>query len=187
VNEAFGIADPAVRGPFNSTAVGKPHIGTEYFLRRLAAEIDAGSNRLHKGRFQNLVLNGHGCHCLPGGTGLSLRSRMAEGDRGLSKSSDTGEKKLDAGRMVSRLFTAVLHHTETRWGNRAWGLAGLCNFSWGAITHGTDLRFQRKRATAQTVPHRKLPKRQGGTTLKPKAQQKAGEKKSERAAKTATD
>ena len=56
------------------TAVGKPHISTEYFLSDALPEIDADPDLLHKA-FQNLVLNA--MDAMPAGGTLSLRSSDA--------------------------------------------------------------------------------------------------------------
>src|SRR5258708_9877615 len=69
VNEALRDAIRLFEPQF--TAVGKPHIGTGYFLSDSLPEIDADSDLLHKA-FQNLVLNA--MDAMPAGGPLSLRS-----------------------------------------------------------------------------------------------------------------
>src|SRR5258708_39096974 len=81
------------------TAVGKPHIGTEYFLSDSLPEIDADSDLLHKA-FQNLVLNA--MDAMPAGGTLSLRSRDG-GETVLIEVSDTGKGLTPE--ECSRLFT----------------------------------------------------------------------------------
>src|SRR5258707_9441273 len=85
VNEALRNAIRLFEPQF--TAVGKPHIGTEYFLSDSLPEIDADSDLLHKA-VQNLGLNAK--DAMPAGGTLSLRSRSEErrvGKEGRSRGS----------------------------------------------------------------------------------------------------
>src|SRR6266403_1173872 len=155
------------------TAVGKPHIGTEYFLSDSLPEIDADSDLLHKA-FQNLVLNA--MDAMPAGGTLSLRSRDG-GETVLIEVSDTGKGLTPE--ECSRLFTP--YYTTKQMGT---GLGLAIVQSVVSDHHGT-ISVSSEEGYGTTF-HIELPKRQGGTALKPKAQAKAAEKESERAA-TATD
>jgi signal transduction histidine kinase len=171
VNEALRDAIRLFEPQF--TAVGKPHIGTEYFLSDSLPEIDADSDLLHKA-FQNLVLNA--MDAMPAGGTLSLRS-SDRGDAVRIEVSDTGKGLTPE--ECSRLFTP--YYTTKQLGTGL-GLAivqSVVSDHHGTISvsseegHGATFRIE-------------LPKRQGGTALKPKADTKPTEKESERAA-TATD
>jgi signal transduction histidine kinase len=155
------------------TAVGKPHIGTDYFFSDSLPEIDADSDLLHKA-FQNLVLNA--MDAMPAGGTLSLRSSDA-GEVVRIEVSDTGKGLTPE--ECSRLFTP--YYTTKQLGTGL-GLAivqSVVSDHHGTISvsseegHGTTFRIE-------------LPKRQGGAALKPKADAKPAEKESERAA-TATN
>jgi signal transduction histidine kinase len=171
VNEALRDAIRLFEPQF--TAVGKPHIGTEFFLSDSLPEIDADSDLLHKA-FQNLVLNA--MDAMPAGGTLSLRSSDA-GDVVRIEVSDTGKGLTPE--ECSRLFTP--YYTTKQLGTGL-GLAivqSVVSDHHGTISvsseegHGTTFRIE-------------LPKRQGGAALKPKADAKPAEKESERAA-TATN
>jgi len=171
VNEALRDAIRLFEPQF--TAVGKPHISTEYFLSDALPEIDADSDLLHKA-FQNLVLNA--MDAMPAGGTLSLRSSDG-GDTVRIEVSDTGKGLTPE--ECSRLFTP--YYTTKQLGTGL-GLAivqSVVSDHHGTIAvsseegHGTTFRIE-------------LPKRQGGAAHKPKADAKPAEKESERAA-TATD
>jgi two-component system nitrogen regulation sensor histidine kinase NtrY len=171
VNEALRDAIRLFEPQF--TAVGKPHIGTEYFLSDSLLEIDADSDLLHKA-FQNLVLNA--MDAMPAGGTLSLRSSDG-GDTVRIEVCDTGKGLTPE--ECSRLFTP--YYTTKQLGTGL-GLAivqSVVSDHHGTISvsseegHGTTFRIE-------------LPKRQGGAALKPKADAAPVEKESERAA-TATD
>ncbi len=155
------------------TAVGKPHITTEYFLSDALPEIDADADLLHKA-FQNLVLNA--MDAMPAGGTLSLRSSDA-GETVRLEISDTGKGLTPE--ECSRLFTP--YYTTKQLGTGL-GLAivqSLVADHQGTISvsseegHGTTFRIE-------------LPKRQSGAALKPKAEENPPEPLSERAA-TASD
>ena len=171
VNEALRDAIRLFEPQF--TAVGKPHIGTEYFLSDSLPEIDADPELLHKA-FQNLVLNA--MDAMPAGGTLSLRSSDA-GDSVRIEVSDTGKGLTPE--ECSRLFTP--YYTTKQLGTGL-GLAivqSVVSDHHGTISvsseegHGTTFRIE-------------LPKRQGGGAIKPKAETAPVEKESERAA-TASD
>ncbi len=171
VNEALRDAIRLFEAQF--TAVGKPHIGTEYFLSDSLPEIDADPELLHKA-FQNLVLNA--MDAMPAGGTLSLRSSDG-GDTVRIEVSDTGKGLTPE--ECSRLFTP--YYTTKQLGTGL-GLAivqSVVSDHHGTISvsseegHGTTFRIE-------------LPKRQGGATIKPKVEAALVEKESERAA-TASD
>src|SRR5208283_5268111 len=145
------------------TAVGKPHIATEYFLNDSLPEIDADPELLHKA-FQNLVLNA--MDAMPAGGTLSLRSTDG-GDTVRIEVSDTGKGLTPE--ECSRLFTP--YYTTKQLGTGL-GLAIVQSVS-SEEGHGATFRIE-------------LPKRHTGATIKPKAEAATLEKESERAA-TASD
>jgi len=133
--------------------VGKPHIGTEYFLSDSLSEIDADSDLLHKA-FQNLVLNA--MDAMPAGGTLSLRS-IDGGDVVRIEVSDTGKGLTPE--ECSRLFTP--YYTTKQLGTGL-GLAivqSVVSDHRGTISvaseesHGTTFRIE-------------LPRRQPGVTTK---------------------
>jgi two-component system, NtrC family, nitrogen regulation sensor histidine kinase NtrY len=171
VNEALRDAIRLFEAQF--TAVGKPHISTEYFLSDSLPAIDADPELLHKA-FQNLVLNA--MDAMPAGGTLSLRSSDG-GDTVRIEVSDTGKGLTPE--ECSRLFTP--YYTTKQLGTGL-GLAivqSVVSDHHGTISvsseegHGTTFRIE-------------LPKRQGGTAVKPKTDAAPAEKVSERAA-TASD
>src|SRR5271157_1078065 len=171
VNEALRDAVRLFEPQF--TAVGKPHIATEYFLNDSLPEIDADPELLHKA-FQNLVLNA--MDAMPAGGTLSLRSTDG-GDTVRIEVSDTGKGLTPE--ECSRLFTP--YYTTKQLGTGL-GLAivqSVVSDHHGTISvsseegHGATFRIE-------------LPKRHTGATIKPKAEAATLEKESERAA-TASD
>lgn len=171
VNEALRDAIRLFEPQF--TAVGKPHIGTEYFLNDSLSEIDADPELLHKA-FQNLVLNA--MDAMPAGGTLSLRSSDS-GDSVRIEVSDTGKGLTPE--ECSRLFTP--YYTTKQLGTGL-GLAivqSVVSDHHGTISvsseegHGTTFRIE-------------LPKRQGGAAIRPKTEAGPIEKEPERAA-TASD
>ena len=171
VNEALREAVRLFEPQF--TAVGKPHITTEYFLSDSLPEIDADPDLLHKA-FQNLVLNA--MDAMSAGGTLSLRSSDS-GEAVRIEVSDTGKGLTPE--ECSRLFTP--YYTTKQQGTGL-GLAivqSVVSDHHGTISvsseegHGTSFRME-------------LPKRQSGAAIKPKAEAATSEALSERAA-TASD
>jgi len=155
------------------TAVGKPHITTEYFLSETLPEIDGDADLLHKA-FQNLVLNA--MDAMPAGGTLSLRSRDA-GDIARLEISDTGKGLTPE--ECSRLFTP--YYTTKQLGT---GLGLAIVQSVVADHHGTiSVSSEEGHGTTFRI---ELPKRQSGRASKPKTEEKPAEPLSERAA-TASD
>jgi signal transduction histidine kinase len=155
------------------TAVGKPHITTEYFLSDELPEIAADPDLLHKA-FQNLVLNA--MDAMPAGGTLSLRSSDA-GDVVRLEISDTGKGLTPE--ECSRLFTP--YYTTKQLGT---GLGLAIVQSVVADHHGTiSVSSEEGRGTTFRI---ELPKRQSSTAIKPKTQATPAESLSERAA-TASD
>ena len=171
INEALREAIRLFEPQF--TAVGKPHITTEYFLSDALPEIDADPDLLHKA-FQNLVLNA--MDAMSAGGTLSLRSSDS-GETVRIEVSDTGKGLTPE--ECSRLFTP--YYTTKQQGTGL-GLAivqSVVSDHHGAISvsseegHGTSVRIE-------------LPKHQSGAVIKPKAEAAISEPLSERAA-TASD
>ncbi len=167
VNEALRDAVRLFEPQF--TAVGKPHIATEYFLSDALPEIEADPDLLHKA-FQNLVLNA--MDAMPAGGNLSLRSNDA-GDTVRIAVSDTGKGLTPE--ECSRLFTP--YYTTKQLGTGL-GLAivqSVVSDHHGTISvsseegHGTTFKIE-------------LPKHQTGAVLKPKTEPPPAEPMSERAA-----
>jgi signal transduction histidine kinase len=171
VNEALREAVRLFEAQF--TAVGKPHITTEYFLSDALPEIDADPDLLHKA-FQNLVLNA--MDAMPAGGTLSLRSSDA-GDAVRLEISDTGKGLTPE--ECSRLFTP--YYTTKQLGT---GLGLAIVQSVVADHHGTiSVSSEEGHGTTFRI---ELPKRQSGTAIKSKTEKKPAEPLSERAA-TASD
>ena len=171
VNEALREAVRLFEPQF--TAVGKPHITTEYFLSDALPEIDADADLLHKA-FQNLVLNA--MDAMPAGGTLSLRSSDA-GETVRLEVSDTGKGLTPE--ECSRLFTP--YYTTKQLGT---GLGLAIVQSVVADHHGTiSVSSEEGHGTTFRI---ELPKRQSGTALKPKVEAKPAEPLPERAA-TASD
>jgi len=155
------------------TAVGKPHIATEYFLSDALPEIDGDADLLHKA-FQNLVLNA--MDAMPAGGTLSLRSSDA-GDAVRLEISDTGKGLTPE--ECSRLFTP--YYTTKQLGT---GLGLAIVQSVVADHHGAiSVSSEEGRGTTFRI---ELPKRQSGAAMTQKTETPPAEPLSERAA-TASD
>jgi len=155
------------------TAVGKPHITTEYFLSDSLAEIEADPDLLHKA-FQNLVLNA--MDAMPAGGTLSVRSTDA-GEAVRIEVSDTGKGLTPE--ECSRLFTP--YYTTKQQGT---GLGLAIVQSVVADHHGTiSVSSEEGHGTTFRI---ELPKRQSGVAIKPRKEGPPTEPLSERAA-TASD
>src|SRR5271157_2225014 len=153
VNEALRDAVRLFEPQF--TAVGKPHIATEYFLNDSLPEIDADPELLHKA-FQNLVLNA--MDAMPAGGTLSLRSTDG-GDTVRIEVSDTGKGLTPE--ECSRLFTP--YYTTKQLGT---GLGLAIVQSVVSDHHGTiSVSSEEGRGATFRMD---LPKRQPGAALKPK-------------------
>jgi nitrogen fixation/metabolism regulation signal transduction histidine kinase len=167
VNEALRDAVRLFEPQF--TAVGKPHIATEYFLSESLPEIDADCDLLHKA-FQNLVLNA--MDAMPGGGTLSLRTIDADESIRIEVS-DTGKGLTPE--ECSRLFTP--YYTTKQQGT---GLGLAIVQSVVSDHHGTiSVSSEEGRGTTFRID---LPKRQSGAVIKPKADAAPIEPESERAA-----
>src|SRR5882724_3218410 len=171
VNEALRDAIRLFEPQF--TAVGKPHIGTEYFLSDSLPEIDADSDLLHKA-FQNLVLNA--MDAMPAGGTLSLRSRDG-GETVLIEVSDTGKGLTPE--ECSRLFTPYYTTKQVGTGLGLAIVQSVVSDHHGTISvsseegHGTTFRID-------------LPLRQSNALVKPAAEeQKLGGTESAKAAAVA--
>ena len=135
------------------TAVGKPHITTEFFLSDSLPEIDADSELLHKA-FQNLVLNA--MDAMPGGGNLSMRSSDAESVVRIEVS-DTGKGLTPE--ECSRLFTP--YYTTKQKGT---GLGLAIVQSVVSDHHGNiSVSSEEGRGTTFRI---ELPKHQSGVGLK---------------------
>jgi len=155
------------------TAVGKPHITTEYFLSESLPEIDADPDLLHKA-FQNLVLNA--MDAMPAGGTLSMRSADA-GETARIEVSDTGKGLTPE--ECSRLFTP--YYTTKQQGT---GLGLAIVQSVVADHHGTiSVSSEEGHGTTFRI---ELPKRHSGAAIKSKKETPPAEPLSERAA-TASD
>jgi len=171
VNETLREAVRLFEAQF--TAVGKPHITTEYFLSDALPEIKADADLLHKA-FQNLVLNA--MDAMPAGGTLSLRSSDA-GDVVRLEISDTGRGLTPE--ECSRLFTP--YYTTKQLGT---GLGLAIVQSVVADHHGTiSVSSEEGHGTTFRI---ELPKRQSGTAIKQNTEATPAEPLSERAA-TASD
>jgi two-component system, NtrC family, nitrogen regulation sensor histidine kinase NtrY len=155
------------------TAVGKPHITTEYFLSETLPEIDADHDLLYRA-FQNLVLNA--LDAMPAGGTLALRSVNADTAVRIEVS-DTGKGLTPE--ECSRLFTP--YYTTKTLGT---GLGLAIVQSVISDHHGTiSVSSEEDRGTTF---HIELPKRQEGTIAPAKETEVPREKESAQAA-TATD
>jgi two-component system, NtrC family, nitrogen regulation sensor histidine kinase NtrY len=153
------------------TAVGKPAITTEYFLKESLSEIDADPDLLHRA-FQNLVLNA--LDAMPAGGTLTLRT--ADGsDTVRIEVGDTGKGLTPE--ECSRLFTP--YYTTKQQGTGL-GLAivqSVISDHHGTISvsseedHGATFRID-------------LPKHQQNAVAKPKPDAATGVLEPERAAAT---
>jgi two-component system, NtrC family, nitrogen regulation sensor histidine kinase NtrY len=153
VNEALRGAIRLFEPQF--TAVGKPHIGTEYFLSDSVPEIDADSDLLHKA-FQNLVLNA--MDAMPAGGTLTLRTSEHSGNVRIEVA-DTGKGL--APEECSRLFTP--YYTTKQMGT---GLGLAIIQSVVSDHHGTiSVTSEEGRGTTFRI---ELPQRQPGQKGKPR-------------------
>ena len=150
------------------TAVGKPAITTEYFLKESLPEIDADPDLLHRA-FQNLVLNA--LDAMPAGGTLTLRTADGQ-DAVRIEVADTGKGLTPE--ECSRLFTP--YYTTKQLGT---GLGLAIVQSVVSDHHGTiSVSSEEGRGTTFRI---ELPKRQQGAVAKPKPDPTAGVTESERA------
>jgi signal transduction histidine kinase len=171
VNEALRNAVRLFEPQF--TAVGKPSITTEYFLRESLPEIDADPDLLHRA-FQNLVLNA--LDAMPAGGSLTLRTADSE-DSIRIEVADTGKGLTPE--ECSRLFTP---YYTTKLQGTGLGLAIVQSVV--SDHHGTiSVSSEEGRGAAFRI---ELPKRQQGVRVKPKSEPSSPIAESERAA-TASD
>jgi two-component system nitrogen regulation sensor histidine kinase NtrY len=171
VNEALRNAVRLFEPQF--TAVGKPGIATEYFLKESLPEIDADPDLLHRA-FQNLVLNA--LDAMPAGGSLTLRTADAE-DSVRIEVADTGKGLTPE--ECSRLFTP---YYTTKLQGTGLGLAivqSVVSDHYGTISVSSE---EGRGATFRID----LPKRQQGVLTKPKSGSTFSITESERAA-TASD
>jgi two-component system, NtrC family, nitrogen regulation sensor histidine kinase NtrY len=153
------------------TAVGKPAITTEYFLKESLPEIDADPDLLHRA-FQNLVLNA--LDAMPAGGTLTLRTtdgsdtvRIEVGDTGKGLTPEE----------CSRLFTP--YYTTKQQGT---GLGLAIVQSVISDHHGTiSVSSEEGRGATFRID---LPKRQQNVVAKPKPDAATGVLEPERAAAT---
>ena len=151
------------------TAVGKPAITTEYFLKESLPEIDADPDLLHRA-FQNLVLNA--LDAMPAGGTLTLRTADGQ-DTVRIEVADTGKGLTPE--ECSRLFTP--YYTTKQLGT---GLGLAIVQSVVSDHHGTiSVSSEEGRGTTFRI---ELPKRQQGAVAKPKPDSTVGITESERAA-----
>jgi two-component system, NtrC family, nitrogen regulation sensor histidine kinase NtrY len=138
------------------TAVGKPAITTEYFLRESLAEIDADPDLLYRA-FQNLVLNA--LDAMPGGGTLTVRT-SDNTDTVRIDVSDTGKGLTPE--ECSRLFTP--YYTTKQQGT---GLGLAIVQSVVSDHHGTiSVSSEEGRGATFRID---LPKRQEDVVTKPKS------------------
>jgi two-component system, NtrC family, nitrogen regulation sensor histidine kinase NtrY len=150
------------------TAVGKPAITTEYFLKESLPEIDADPDLLHRA-FQNLVLNA--LDAMPAGGTLTLRTADGQ-DTVRIEVADTGKGLTPE--ECSRLFTP--YYTTKQLGT---GLGLAIVQSVVSDHHGTiSVSSEEGRGATFRI---ELPKRQQGAVAKPKPDPAAGVTESERA------
>ena len=150
------------------TAVGKPAITTENFLKESMPEIDADPDLLHRA-FQNLVLNA--LDAMPAGGTLTLRTADGQ-DTVRIEVADTGKGLTPE--ECSRLFTP--YYTTKQLGT---GLGLAIVQSVVSDHHGTiSVSSEEGRGTTFRI---ELPKRQQGAVAKPKPDLTAGATESERA------
>jgi two-component system nitrogen regulation sensor histidine kinase NtrY len=171
VNEALRNAVRLFEPQF--TAVGKPAITTEYFLKESLPDIDADPDLLHRA-FQNLVLNA--LDAMPAGGSLTLRTADAE-DSVRIEFADTGKGLTPE--ECSRLFTP---YYTTKLQGTGLGLAivqSVVSDHCGTISVSSE---EGRGATFRID----LPKRQQGVLTKPKSVSTSSVTESERAA-TASD
>jgi two-component system nitrogen regulation sensor histidine kinase NtrY len=150
------------------TAVGKPAITTEYFLRESLSEIDADADLLHRA-FQNLVLNA--LDAMPAGGTLTLRT-ADNADTVRIEVSDTGKGLTPE--ECSRLFTP--YYTTKQQGT---GLGLAIVQSVVSDHHGTiSVSSEEGRGATFRID---LPKRQQNVVTKPKQDATSGTLEPERA------
>jgi two-component system, NtrC family, nitrogen regulation sensor histidine kinase NtrY len=150
------------------TAVGKPAITTEYFLRESLPEIDADPDLLHRA-FQNLVLNA--LDAMPAGGTLTLRTTDAS-DTVRIEVSDTGKGLTPE--ECSRLFTP--YYTTKQQGT---GLGLAIVQSVVSDHHGTiSVSSEEGRGATFRID---LPKRQQNVAARPKNEPASGVFEHERA------
>ncbi|HKM81445.1 MAG TPA: ATP-binding protein [Candidatus Acidoferrum sp.] len=135
------------------TAVGKPSIATEYFLRESLPEIDADPDLLHRA-FQNLVLNA--LDAMPAGGTITFKSSDA-GESVRIEVADTGKGLTPE--ECSRLFTP--YYTTKQLGT---GLGLAIVQSVVSDHHGSiSVSSEEGRGAAFRID---LPRRQSGVVIK---------------------
>ncbi len=135
------------------TAVGKPSIATEYFLKESLPEIDADPDLLHRA-FQNLVLNA--LDAMPAGGTITFKSSDA-GESVRIEVADTGKGLTPE--ECSRLFTP--YYTTKQLGT---GLGLAIVQSVVSDHHGSiSVSSEEGRGAAFRID---LPKRQSGVVVK---------------------
>ena len=150
------------------TAVGKPAITTEYFLRESLSEIDADADLLHRA-FQNLVLNA--LDAMPAGGTLTVRT-TDNVDTVRIEVIDTGKGLTPE--ECSRLFTP--YYTTKQQGT---GLGLAIVQSVVSDHHGTiSVSSEEGRGATFRIG---LPKRQQNVVTKPKQDATSGTLEPERA------